>query len=91
MKDSFIKNVAVVGAGTMGNGIAHMFAQNGFAVTLVDVNIQQLEKAVLTISKNLDRQVAKATILEEQKKRHARKHHYNPRHGRGCKKCAPGY
>lgn len=51
----------------MGNGIAHVFAQSGFQVTLVDVNAAQLEKALATISKNLDRQVAKAVISEEQK------------------------
>jgi len=60
--------VAVIGAGTMGNGIAHVFAQSGFTVTLIDVNAAQLEKAVATIGKNLDRQVSKATITEEQKK-----------------------
>ena len=63
-----IKNVAVIGAGTMGNGIAHVFAQTSFTVTLIDVNAAQLEKAVVTIGKNLDRQVSKATITEEQKK-----------------------
>jgi 3-hydroxybutyryl-CoA dehydrogenase len=60
--------VSVIGAGTMGNGIAHVFAQAGFAVTLIDVNAAQLEKAIVTIGKNLDRQVTKATISEEQKK-----------------------
>ncbi|MBC7627267.1 3-hydroxyacyl-CoA dehydrogenase family protein [Ferruginibacter sp.] len=63
-----IKNVSVIGAGTMGNGIAHVFAQNGFLVTLIDVSAAQLEKAVATIAKNLDRQVAKETISEDQKK-----------------------
>ena len=62
-----IKNVAVIGAGTMGNGIAHVFAQNGFKVNLVDVSPEQLEKARATINKNLDRQVAKGTITEEVK------------------------
>ena len=62
-----IKNVSVIGAGTMGNGIAHVFAQNGFSVHLIDVNAPQLEKALQTISKNLDRQVAKAIITEEEK------------------------
>jgi len=62
-----IKNVSVIGAGTMGNGIAHVFAQTGFNVTLVDVNAAQLEKAIGTISKNLDRQVAKGLLTEEQK------------------------
>ena len=62
-----IKNVSVIGAGTMGNGIAHVFAQNNFAVTLIDVNAAQLEKAIATISKNLDRQVAKGSLTEDQK------------------------
>ncbi|HCL04913.1 MAG TPA: 3-hydroxybutyryl-CoA dehydrogenase [Chitinophagaceae bacterium] len=62
-----MKNVSVIGAGTMGNGIAHVFAQKGFSVQLIDVNAAQLEKALQTISKNLDRQVAKAIITEEEK------------------------
>jgi 3-hydroxybutyryl-CoA dehydrogenase len=62
-----MKNIAVIGAGTMGNGIAHVFAQNGFTVQLIDLNEAQLEKAVATISKNLDRQVAKGSLTEEQK------------------------
>ena len=62
-----IKNVTVIGAGTMGNGIAHVFAQNGFTVTIVDVNEVQLEKALQTIGKNLERQVAKGTLSGEQK------------------------
>lgn len=62
-----MKNIAVIGAGTMGNGIAHVFAQNGFNVQLIDLNETQLEKAVATISKNLDRQVTKGTLTEEQK------------------------
>lgn len=62
-----VKNVTVIGAGTMGNGIAHVFAQNEFKVILVDVSRSQLEKAIITISKNIDRQVAKGTITEEQK------------------------
>lgn len=62
-----MQNIAVIGAGTMGNGIAHVFAQNGFKVTLIDVNTTQLEKAMVTITKNLDRQVAKAVLTEEQK------------------------
>jgi len=52
----------------MGNGIAHVFAQNGFKVTLVDVNAAQLEKALQTIGKNFDRQIAKGVTTEEQKK-----------------------
>jgi 3-hydroxybutyryl-CoA dehydrogenase len=62
-----LKNITVIGAGTMGNGIAHVFAQTGFRVILVDVNTGQLEKAVQTISKNLDRQIAKGSLTEEQK------------------------
>jgi 3-hydroxybutyryl-CoA dehydrogenase len=62
-----VKNIAVIGAGTMGNGIAHVFAQNGFPVTLIDVNAAQLEKALQTITKNFDRQIAKGTATEEQK------------------------
>lgn len=63
-----IKNVTVIGAGTMGNGIAHVFAQHGYRVNLVDVDAAQLERALQTIEKNLDRQVSKAMITEEQKK-----------------------
>lgn len=62
-----IKYISVIGAGTMGNGIAHVFAQSGFAVTLVDVNAGQLEKAIAMIGKNFDRQIAKGTITEEVK------------------------
>jgi 3-hydroxybutyryl-CoA dehydrogenase len=63
-----IKNVSVIGAGTMGNGIAHVFAQAGFSVNLIDVNSAQLEKAIATIGKNFDRQIAKGTLTEENKK-----------------------
>ena len=62
-----IKSVSVIGAGQMGNGIAHVFAQAGFSVTLIDVNATQLEKAVATIGKNFDRQIAKGTITEDAK------------------------
>ncbi|MEY2902727.1 MAG: hypothetical protein RLY89_1833, partial [Bacteroidota bacterium] len=61
------QQISVIGAGTMGNGIAHVFAQQGFKVSLVDVNRPQLEKALQNISKNLDRQIAKATITEADK------------------------
>ena len=63
-----IKNVSVIGAGTMGNGIAHVFAQAGFAVKLIDVNPSQLNRAMATITKNLDRQIAKGALTEDQKK-----------------------
>lgn len=62
-----IKNVSVIGAGTMGNGIAHCFAQYGFSVTLIDVSEAQLSKALATITKNLDRMVAKGSLTEEGK------------------------
>ena len=57
-----MKNISVIGAGTMGNGIAHVFAQNGHKVNLIDVSENSLEKAIKTISKNLDRMVAKDKI-----------------------------
>lgn len=60
-----INKISVIGAGTMGNGIAHVFAQSGYAVTLIDVSAAQLEKALATIGKNFDRQIAKGTITEE--------------------------
>jgi len=59
--------ISVIGAGTMGNGIAHVFAQNGFKVNLIDVSQPQLNKALDTITKNLDRQLSKAAITEEVK------------------------
>lgn len=62
-----MKNISVIGAGTMGNGIAHVFAQNNFKVTLVDVSQEQLDKAIATIGKNMDRQVAKGSLSEEAK------------------------
>lgn len=60
--------ISVIGAGTMGNGIAHVFAQAGFKVMIVDISLSQLDKAVANISKNFDRQIAKGTATEEQKK-----------------------
>lgn len=62
-----MKNIAVIGAGTMGNGIAHTFAQNGFNVQLIDVSKNALKKGIETITKNLDRMVAKEKITEQQK------------------------
>ena len=63
-----MKNISVIGSGTMGNGIAHVFAQNGFSVSLIDVAPEALKKALSTIEKNLDRQVVKQTITEAIKK-----------------------
>lgn len=62
-----MKNIAVIGAGTMGNGIAHTFAQSGFKVQLIDISEASLKKGIDTISINLDRMVAKETITEAQK------------------------
>ncbi|HEX8019606.1 3-hydroxybutyryl-CoA dehydrogenase [Mucilaginibacter sp.] len=62
-----MKNITVIGSGTMGNGIAHTFAQHGFEVSLVDISDDALSKALQTISNNLDRQVKKGTITEEAK------------------------
>jgi 3-hydroxybutyryl-CoA dehydrogenase len=62
-----MKNIAVIGSGTMGNGIAHTFAQFGYKTNLIDIAQPALEKALATISKNLDRQVIKGSLTEEQK------------------------
>jgi len=62
-----MKNVAVIGAGTMGNGIAHTFAQSGFKVQLIDISEAALKRGVETIAKNLDRMIAKEKITEEDK------------------------
>ena len=63
-----IKNIAVIGGGTMGNGIVHVFAQNGFDVTLIEVKQEFAERALATIGKNLNRMVAKEKITEADKK-----------------------
>jgi 3-hydroxybutyryl-CoA dehydrogenase len=60
-------NVSVIGAGTMGNGIAHVFAQHGHAVTLLDLDRGRLDAALGTIGKNLDRQVKKELLTEAEK------------------------
>jgi 3-hydroxybutyryl-CoA dehydrogenase len=62
-----MNNIAVIGAGTMGNGIAHTFAQSGFTVKLIDVSEKSLDKGMATIAGNLDRMVAKGSITEEDK------------------------
>jgi 3-hydroxybutyryl-CoA dehydrogenase len=63
-----ISNVAVFGGGTMGNGIAHVFAQNGYKVTLIDIKQEFLDKAMSTIEKNMQRQVKKEKMTEDQMK-----------------------
>lgn len=68
-------NITVIGGGTMGNGIAHVFAQKGFEVTLVDVASAALDKALATISGNLDRQIKKGTLTEEEKSATLRRIH----------------
>ena len=62
-----MKNIAVIGSGTMGNGICHVFAQNGYKVAMIDINQDALDKAMLTIGKNLDRMVKKEKISEDDK------------------------
>lgn len=62
-----IKNITVVGSGTMGNGICHVFAQAGFKVSMMDINQAAMDKALVTIGKNMDRQIAKGTMTEEAK------------------------
>ncbi len=62
-----MKQIVVIGAGQMGNGIAHVFAQSGFSTALVDIRQESLDKAMATISKNLDRQVSKGSITEATK------------------------
>lgn len=63
-----MKNISVIGSGTMGNGIAHVFAQFGYKVSLIDIQDEALKRALQTIEKNLDRQVSKQQITEENKK-----------------------
>ena len=62
-----MKNIAVIGAGTMGNGIAHTFAQSGFKVNLIDISEASLERGMNTITKNLDRMITKEKITENDK------------------------
>lgn len=62
-----LKTVTVIGSGTMGNGICHVFAQSGFKVHMMDINQTALDKAIATIGKNMDRQVAKGSLTEEAK------------------------
>ena len=62
-----MKNISVIGAGTMGNGIAHVFAMKGYKVNLIDISAEALEKAMATIGKNLDRMLKKERISEDDK------------------------
>src|SRR5688572_28680231 len=63
-----ITTIGVIGAGTMGNGIAHVFAQAGYTVRLMEVNGDALKRGIAAIEKNMDRQVKKGTLTEDQKK-----------------------
>lgn len=62
-----MKNISVIGSGTMGNGIAHVFSQNGHSVSLIDINQDALDRALGTITKNLDRMIAKEKITNSEK------------------------
>ena len=62
-----MKNISVIGSGTMGNGIAHLFAHQGFSVALVDLSTDQLQKGMAAIAKNMDRQISKETLTEAEK------------------------
>ncbi|MBF6607637.1 MAG: 3-hydroxybutyryl-CoA dehydrogenase [Flavobacterium sp.] len=64
-----MKNIAVIGAGTMGNGIAHTFAQSGFTVKLIDVSEKSIERGMATIAQNLERMVSKGTVSDEERKK----------------------
>jgi 3-hydroxybutyryl-CoA dehydrogenase len=63
-----MQNIAVIGSGTMGNGIAHVFAQHGYKVSLIDISEDALKKGLAAIEKNLARQVEKGTITSDQQK-----------------------
>lgn len=80
-------NISVIGAGTMGNGIAHVFAQHGHSVNLIDISEPSLQKALQTITKNLERQVAKGSITEEIKTKNASKYKHTSNFRRGRKQC----
>lgn len=67
--ESYMKNISVIGAGTMGNGISHVFAQSGYSVSLIDISQDQLNKAISTITKNLDRQITKGILTPETKEK----------------------
>lgn len=62
-----VKNITVIGAGTMGNGICHVFAQFGYQVSMLDINQDAMNKAIVTIGKNMDRQISKGALTEQQK------------------------
>ena len=62
-----MKNITIIGAGTMGNGIAHAFAQKNYNVVIVDISKDNLDKALATITKNLDRMLAKEKITNDDK------------------------
>ncbi len=65
-----MQHISVIGSGTMGNGIAHVFAQNGYHVSLIDISQQALDKALATIAKNLDRMVQRREYLKQIRQLH---------------------
>jgi len=67
LNTNLMKKIAIIGAGTMGNGIAHVFAQNAYQVNLIDISQQALDKGIATITKNLDRMLSKERITEQDK------------------------
>lgn len=80
-----MKNIAVIGSGTMGNGITHVFALKGFRVDLIDINEDALKKALATIEKNLDRQLSKGIINENEKVQALKNIHTNTQINEGVK------
>ena len=87
MPNGKMKNISVIGSGTMGNGIAHAFAQNDFNVSLIDISEQALERALVTIGKNLDRQVQKELISESDREASLARIKTFTSTGEGVKKC----
>lgn len=71
-----MKNITVIGAGTMGNGIAHVFAQSGFQVALVDISQDSLDRGLATITKNLDRMIKKRKDFRSRQGEYFRKHQH---------------
>ena len=81
-----MKKISVIGSGTMGNGIAHCFAQHGIEVNLIDINLENLDKARIKINTNLDRMIQKNIITELEKKEIISKIKYNTDFDRNVQK-----